>query len=99
MTTYLKNMARWRPKDLKNKSFAEVHKLFDKAMKTVNTFVDMDIELVGGSEGRAEDDDQEEAEMKKLMEIVPVEEEIAVDVIPLMKVQRRKDWILSNHKS
>ncbi|GKA11238.1 hypothetical protein Tco_0690671 [Tanacetum coccineum] len=54
MTTYLKNMARWRPKDLKNKSFTEVQKLFDKAMKRVNTFVDMDTELVGGSDGRDE---------------------------------------------
>ncbi|GJS12165.1 hypothetical protein Tco_0368961 [Tanacetum coccineum] len=54
MTTYLKNMAGWRPKDLKNKNFTEVQKLFDKAMKRVNTFVDMDTELVGGSEGRAE---------------------------------------------
>ncbi|GKC06785.1 hypothetical protein Tco_0998395 [Tanacetum coccineum] len=80
-------------------------------MKRVNTFVDMDTELVDGSEVRAEgsetitqesslkragdeleqekakkqkiDDDQEEAEMKKLMEIVPDEEEIAVDAIPL----------------
>ncbi|GJR79258.1 hypothetical protein Tco_0150043 [Tanacetum coccineum] len=52
----------------------------------------MDTELVGGSEGRAEgsetrakesNDDQEEAEMKKLMEIVPDEEEIVVDAIPL----------------
>ncbi|GJR93391.1 ribonuclease H-like domain-containing protein [Tanacetum coccineum] len=40
--------------------------------------------MVGGSKGRAEgNDDQEEAEMKKLMEIIPDEEEIAVDAIPL----------------
>ncbi|GKE17949.1 hypothetical protein Tco_1425526 [Tanacetum coccineum] len=39
-----------RPKDLKNKSFAEVQKLFDKEMKRVNIFVDMDVELVKGSE-------------------------------------------------
>ncbi|GKB53408.1 hypothetical protein Tco_0904161 [Tanacetum coccineum] len=42
MTTYLKNMAGWKPKDLKNKSFAIVQELFEKAMKIVNTFVDMD---------------------------------------------------------
>ncbi|GKG52719.1 hypothetical protein Tco_0549831, partial [Tanacetum coccineum] len=29
------------------------------------------------------DDDQEEAEMKKLIEIFPDEEEVAIDVIPL----------------
>ncbi|GKD15255.1 hypothetical protein Tco_1199662 [Tanacetum coccineum] len=49
MSTYLKNMAGWRAKDLKNKSFAEVQKLFDKEMKRVNIFVDMDRELVKGS--------------------------------------------------
>ncbi|GKE85354.1 hypothetical protein Tco_1559096, partial [Tanacetum coccineum] len=55
MTTYLKNIAGWKPKDLKNKSFANVHELFEKAMKRVNIFVDMDIELVEGSETRAEE--------------------------------------------
>ncbi|GKD92285.1 hypothetical protein Tco_1372122 [Tanacetum coccineum] len=54
MCTYLKNMAGWKPKDLKTKSFANVQELFDKAMKRVNTFVDMDTELVGGSKVRAE---------------------------------------------
>ncbi|GKE46451.1 hypothetical protein Tco_1477709, partial [Tanacetum coccineum] len=54
MCTYLKNMAGWKPKDLKNKSFANIQDLFNKAMKRVNTFVDMDTELVGGSEVRAE---------------------------------------------
>ncbi|GJR45626.1 hypothetical protein Tco_1313729 [Tanacetum coccineum] len=33
MTTYLKNMAGWKPKDLKNKSFASVQELFENAMK------------------------------------------------------------------
>ncbi|GJV74289.1 hypothetical protein Tco_1494284 [Tanacetum coccineum] len=54
MCTYLKNIAGWKPKDLKNKSFANIQELFDKAMKRVNTFVDMDTELVEGSEVRAE---------------------------------------------
>ncbi|GKD45168.1 hypothetical protein Tco_1269813 [Tanacetum coccineum] len=39
---------------LKNKSFDDIQKLFDKAMKKVNTSVDMDIELVEGSEVRVE---------------------------------------------
>ncbi|GKB13873.1 hypothetical protein Tco_0847796 [Tanacetum coccineum] len=47
-------MAGWKPKDLKTKSFVNVQELFDKAMKRVNTFVDMDTELVGGSEVREE---------------------------------------------
>ncbi|GJW59491.1 hypothetical protein Tco_0108826 [Tanacetum coccineum] len=54
MCTYLKNMAGWKPKDLKTKSFANVQELFDKAMKRVNTFVDMDTELMEGSETREE---------------------------------------------
>ncbi|GKG43620.1 hypothetical protein Tco_0482713, partial [Tanacetum coccineum] len=39
----------WKPKDLKNKSFANIQELFDKAMKMVNTFVDFRIELVEGT--------------------------------------------------
>ncbi|GKB58707.1 hypothetical protein Tco_0914893 [Tanacetum coccineum] len=46
MCTYLKNMKGWKPKDLKNKSFANIQELFDKAMKRVNTFVDYRTELV-----------------------------------------------------
>ncbi|GJV15845.1 hypothetical protein Tco_1361168 [Tanacetum coccineum] len=51
MCTYLKNMSGWKPKDLKNKSFANIQDLFDKAMKRVNTFVDMDTELVKENDG------------------------------------------------
>ncbi|GJY89550.1 hypothetical protein Tco_0504746 [Tanacetum coccineum] len=54
MPTYLKNMAGYKHNQLKNKSFDDIQKLFDKAMKRVNTFVDMDTELVEGSEVRAE---------------------------------------------
>ncbi|GKB01092.1 hypothetical protein Tco_0829136 [Tanacetum coccineum] len=61
MTTYLKNMARWKPKDLKNKSFASVQELFEKVMKRVNTFVDMDTELVEGNEIREEESSSKRA--------------------------------------
>ncbi|GJR66023.1 hypothetical protein Tco_0012088 [Tanacetum coccineum] len=64
MCTYLKNMAGWKPKDLKNKSFANVQELFDKAMKRINTFVDMDIELVEGSK-KAEVEVIEESSSKR----------------------------------
>ncbi|GJY55443.1 putative ribonuclease H-like domain-containing protein [Tanacetum coccineum] len=77
MCTYLKNMAGWKPKDLKNKSFANIQELFDKAMKKVNTFVDMDTELVEGSE--KVDEDKETAELQSLMEVILDEEEVAVD--------------------
>ncbi|GKA00476.1 hypothetical protein Tco_0673026 [Tanacetum coccineum] len=114
MCTYLKNMAGWKPKDLKTKSFANVQELFDKAMKRVNTFVDMDKELVEGTEKEKSskksdveiaqessskragdeleqekakkqkmDDDQETAELQKLMEVVSDEEGVAIDAIPL----------------
>ncbi|GJT89888.1 hypothetical protein Tco_1078733 [Tanacetum coccineum] len=54
MSTYLKNMAGYNHNQLKNKSFDDIQKLFDKAMKRVNTFVDMDTELMEGSKVRAE---------------------------------------------
>ncbi|GJY45528.1 hypothetical protein Tco_0434591, partial [Tanacetum coccineum] len=111
MSTYLKNMAGYKHSQLKSKSYDEIQKLFDKEMKRVNTFVDMNSEVVKGSETRTEesskragdelesdkskkqkidehveaekDDDPEEEEMKKHMEIVQDEEEIAIDAIPL----------------
>ncbi|GKA84850.1 hypothetical protein Tco_0806504 [Tanacetum coccineum] len=50
-----KEKRRWKPKDLQNKSFASVQELFENAMKMVNTFLDIDIELVEGSEIREEE--------------------------------------------
>ncbi|GJU62021.1 hypothetical protein Tco_1243856 [Tanacetum coccineum] len=50
MSTYLKNMAGYKHTQLKNKSFEEIQMLFEKEMKRVNIFVDMDAELVKGSE-------------------------------------------------
>ncbi|GJR22851.1 hypothetical protein Tco_0971378 [Tanacetum coccineum] len=110
MSTYLKSMAGYKHNQLKTKSFEDIQMLFDKQMKIVNTFVDMDTELVKGSKTRIKgsskrageklesknlkkqkldenieaevDDDQEEAEMKKHMEIVS-DDEVAIDAIPL----------------
>ncbi|GJU04115.1 hypothetical protein Tco_1114453 [Tanacetum coccineum] len=50
MSTYLKNMAGYKHTRLKNKSFEEIQMLFEKEMKRLNIFVDMDTELVKGSE-------------------------------------------------
>ncbi|GJS58618.1 ribonuclease H-like domain-containing protein [Tanacetum coccineum] len=79
----------------------------------VNTFVDMDTELVEGSETRKEesskragdeleqenakkqkvDNDQETAELQSMMEVIPDEEEVAVDAIPLAtKPPSIVDW-------
>ncbi|GKD97971.1 hypothetical protein Tco_1381868 [Tanacetum coccineum] len=89
-------MAGYKSNQLKNKSFDDIQKLFDKAMKRVNTFVDMDTELVEGSLKRAGDeleqestekqkmdDDKETAELQSLVIVIPDEEEVAVDAIPL----------------
>ncbi|GJW85029.1 hypothetical protein Tco_0158174 [Tanacetum coccineum] len=54
ISTYLKNMAGYKHNQLKNKTFDDIQKLFDKEMKRVNTFVDMDTELTKGNETRAE---------------------------------------------
>ncbi|GKB09550.1 hypothetical protein Tco_0837862 [Tanacetum coccineum] len=50
--------------------------LFDNTMKWVDSFVPMDTEVMEGTEV------DDEAEMKKLMEIVP-DDEVAIDAIPL----------------
>ncbi|GKA46330.1 hypothetical protein Tco_0739213 [Tanacetum coccineum] len=89
-------------------------------MKRVNTFVDMDTELVGGSEVREEgsetreesiskragdeleqepskkqkmEDDKETTQLQSIMEVIPDEEEVAVDAIPLAtKPPSIVDW-------
>ncbi|GJR06260.1 hypothetical protein Tco_0529244 [Tanacetum coccineum] len=76
MSTYLKNMARYKHGQLKSKSYDEIHEMFDKEMKRVNTFVDMNSELVKGSKTKAE----EEAEMKRHIEIVKDNEKEAQKV-------------------
>ncbi|GKA57194.1 hypothetical protein Tco_0756382 [Tanacetum coccineum] len=102
MSTYLKNMDGYKHNQLKSKSYDEIQEMFDKEMKRVNTFVDMNTELVKGSKTKSEgsskragdeleqekakkqkgDDDQEEAEMKRHIEIVK-DDEVAIDAIPL----------------
>ncbi|GJU64705.1 hypothetical protein Tco_1246540 [Tanacetum coccineum] len=54
MCTYLKNMEGWKLKSLKNKSFANIQELFDKAFKRVNTFVDYRIKLMEERSKKAE---------------------------------------------
>ncbi|GJZ81019.1 hypothetical protein Tco_0646013 [Tanacetum coccineum] len=71
MSIYLKNMARYKHNQLKTKSIEDIQMLFDKAM-TRKQKLDENVEV--------EVDD--EAEIKKLMEIVP-DDEVAIDVIPL----------------
>ncbi|GJY79725.1 hypothetical protein Tco_0485526 [Tanacetum coccineum] len=65
MSTYLKNMVGYKNNQLKNKSFDDIQKLFDKAMKRVNIFIDMNTELVEGSEVRAEAEMAQESSSKR----------------------------------
>ncbi|GKA18611.1 hypothetical protein Tco_0698526 [Tanacetum coccineum] len=53
MCNYLKNMAGYKHNQLRHKSFDDIQKLFDKALKRVNTFVPMDTEKVEGSKAKA----------------------------------------------
>ncbi|GJW62116.1 hypothetical protein Tco_0111451 [Tanacetum coccineum] len=96
MCTYLKNMEGKKPKDLKNKSFDSIQKMFDRAFKRVNTFVDFRTDLVEGSSKRAGeeleqestkkqkmDEDKDTTELQILIEVILDEEEVAIDVVPL----------------
>ncbi|GKA23787.1 hypothetical protein Tco_0709820 [Tanacetum coccineum] len=65
MYTYLKNMAGYKNNQLNNKSFDDIQKLFDKAMKRVNIIVDMETKLVEGSEVRAEAEIAQESSSKR----------------------------------
>ncbi|GJX18604.1 hypothetical protein Tco_0221281 [Tanacetum coccineum] len=96
MCTYLKNMEGCKLKDLKLKEFDSIQEMFDRAFKRVNTFKDFRIELVEGKEKKARteliqenakkqkvEDDKETAELKQLMIIIPDDEEVAINAIPL----------------
>nr|GEU69238.1 retrovirus-related Pol polyprotein from transposon TNT 1-94 [Tanacetum cinerariifolium] len=105
MCTYLKNIEGKKLKDLKNKFFDSIQKMFDRAFRRVNTFVDHKIELVEGSSKRAGkeltqesaknqkmEDDKEIAELKQLIEIIRDEEKVAIDAIPLAVIQMLKSF-------
>ncbi|GKA23575.1 hypothetical protein Tco_0709608 [Tanacetum coccineum] len=79
MSTYLKNMGGYKHSQLKNKSFEEIHKLFDREMKRVNLFIPIDSEVVEGSKSQAEG------------KIVPRDDEV-VDVESLATKYPIVDW-------
>ncbi|GKA28090.1 hypothetical protein Tco_0714258 [Tanacetum coccineum] len=103
MCSYLKNMEGKKLKDLKNKSFDSIQKMFGRAFKRVNTFVDFKTDLVEGSSKRAGEEleqestkkqkvyeDKDTTELQSLMEVIPDEEEVAIDVVPLATNQMLK---------
>ncbi|GJV27507.1 hypothetical protein Tco_1383955 [Tanacetum coccineum] len=68
MSTYLKNMAGYKQSQLKNKSFVEIQKLFDKAITRVNMSVDMDTKLVKEISKKAEVEMAQESSSKRVGE-------------------------------
>ncbi|GJZ04389.1 hypothetical protein Tco_0537664 [Tanacetum coccineum] len=96
MYTYLKNIEGKKLKDFNNKSFDSIQKMFDRSFKRMNRFVDFKKDLVEGSSKRAGeeleqestkkqkvDEDKDTTELQSLMEVIPDEEEVAIDAIPL----------------
>nr|GEX25203.1 hypothetical protein [Tanacetum cinerariifolium] len=65
MTTYLKNMDGWKPRGLKNKSFAEIKELFNKEMERINSFVDFRTELVKESTKKDKAETVQESSSKR----------------------------------
>nr|GEY05173.1 hypothetical protein [Tanacetum cinerariifolium] len=84
MCTYPKTVEGKKLTDLKNKSFDSIQKKFDRDFKRVNAFVDFRTELVEESSKKAE---------AELVKIIPDEEAVAIDVIPLtVKPPSIVDW-------
>ncbi|GKC72245.1 hypothetical protein Tco_1118128 [Tanacetum coccineum] len=99
MSTYLKNMTGYKKSQLKNKSFVEIQKLFDKTMTRVKMFVDMDTELVKESSKKAKEEmaqessskrageelEQDDKEKEDLKQCFEIiqDDEVAIDAIPL----------------
>ncbi|GJT56839.1 hypothetical protein Tco_0991893 [Tanacetum coccineum] len=97
MSTYLKNMAGYKHNQLKNKSFDDIQKLFDKEMKRI---AQESSSKRAGDELEQErikkqkiDEDKEIAKLQSEMEVIPDEEEEAVNAIPLAtKPPSIVDW-------
>ncbi|GKD62181.1 hypothetical protein Tco_1299690 [Tanacetum coccineum] len=77
LTDEEKNMEGKKPKDLKNKSFDSIQKMFDRAFQRVNTFVDFRTDLVEVSSKRA--GDELEQEVTKKQNVNDVQETAEVD--------------------
>ncbi|GJU98873.1 hypothetical protein Tco_1328144 [Tanacetum coccineum] len=98
MCTYLKNMEGKKPKDLKNKSFDSIQKIFDKAFKRVNIFVDFRTDLVEGSSKRAGTELEQEVTKKQkiddVQEIAEVDnDQEAAKINELMKIIPNKEEV------
>ncbi|GJV68174.1 hypothetical protein Tco_1483683 [Tanacetum coccineum] len=80
MCTYLKNMEGYKLKDLKLKEFDSIQEMFNRAFKRI-------------TKKQKVEDDKETTELKQLMKIIPDEDEVAIDAIPLaVKSPMIVDW-------
>ncbi|GKA08582.1 hypothetical protein Tco_0687913 [Tanacetum coccineum] len=80
MCTYLNNMEGYKINDLKSKGFDSIQEMFDIAFKRYKKY-------------KKVEDDKETTEIKELMEIIPDEEKVAIDAIPLaVKSPSIVDW-------
>ncbi|GKF60956.1 hypothetical protein Tco_0177742 [Tanacetum coccineum] len=72
MCTYLKNMEGKKLLDLKNKSFDYIQKLFDRALNRQES-----------TKKQKVDKDKITTKLQNLIEVIPDEEDVANDAIPL----------------
>ncbi|GJY38358.1 hypothetical protein Tco_0424722 [Tanacetum coccineum] len=82
MCTYLKNMVGFTHNQLKNKSFDEVQKAFDKNISWIDSSVCMDSEVVEGSEKKAKSSGMK-AEGSKKRAGAELDSDEAINVEPL----------------
>ncbi|GKD87512.1 hypothetical protein Tco_1358666 [Tanacetum coccineum] len=83
MSTYLKHMDGYKQKLVEGSE-----KRVEDSTKRAGTELEQEV-----AKKQKINDDQEEAEMKKLIEVVPDKEEVAIDAIPLAtKPQSIVDW-------
>ncbi|GJR78558.1 hypothetical protein Tco_0149343 [Tanacetum coccineum] len=88
MCNYLKNMEGKKLNDLKNKSFDSIQKISKRAGEELEQ---------ESTKKQKVDEDKDTAELQSLMEVIPDEEEVAIDVVPLAtKSPSIVDW--KNHK-
>ncbi|GJW11293.1 hypothetical protein Tco_1577120 [Tanacetum coccineum] len=92
MCTYLKNMAGWKPTQLRAFGDEEIIQMFNSVVNKINAFVDFRQELVEGTSKKAEQkvadeedtaelqaNKEETVELQQMIQIVPDEEGIRID--------------------
>ncbi|GJT77917.1 hypothetical protein Tco_1044642 [Tanacetum coccineum] len=73
---------RFTHNQLKNKSFDEVQKAFDKTIKGNSKRASEDLQQESTKKQKVDDDDKEKEDLKQWFKIVSIEE-VAINVIPL----------------